>query len=164
MNSSFQHTSNLEDNICGINNGGCSHLCLRKHEGYVCACPTGIKLKASNVSTCEELPNDYLLVALRSGVAQISLDTNEMFDVVLPLDNIHGVVVLDYHYNKSKIFIADVNIDSITVIDMITTSDTKTIISTGIHTPNGIAVDWIANNIYWTDSGNKVNELNTICL
>lgn len=102
------------------------------------------------------MPNDYLLVALRSGVAQISLDTNEMYDVVLPLDNIQGVVVLDYHFNQSKIFIADVNIDVITVVDMTNTSDSTTIISSGIHTPNGIAVDWVANNIYWTDSGNKV--------
>ena len=26
-------------NPCGVDNGGCSHLCLARPQGYVCACP-----------------------------------------------------------------------------------------------------------------------------
>lgn len=152
----LKKTSELDLNACGTDNGGCSHLCLRNSRGYTCKCPTGTKLKDTSTTDCEILPNNYLLVALRSGIGRISLDTNELFDVVLPIDNIHGVVVLDYHYNQSKLLYADVNIDTITIVDMKNLTDTKTIVSSGIHTPNGIAVDWVANNFYWTDSGNKV--------
>lgn len=35
-------------------------------------------------------------------------------------------------------------------------SESKTIISQKLETPNGLGVDWIANNIYWTDNEHKV--------
>jgi low-density lipoprotein receptor-related protein 4 len=47
----------VEKNACGTNNGGCSHLCLRKPNGFSCKCPTGIKLKAGSQTECEALPD-----------------------------------------------------------------------------------------------------------
>lgn len=29
----------LGTNYCGVNNGGCTHLCLAKSNSFVCACP-----------------------------------------------------------------------------------------------------------------------------
>ena len=43
----------LGSNSCSTNIGGCSHLCLLKPGGYVCACPTGIALQ-SDAKTCKE--------------------------------------------------------------------------------------------------------------
>lgn len=97
-----------------------------------------------------------MLIALRSGIGRISLDTTDLFDVVLPIDEVHGSVVLDYHFNKSLIFYADVHLDVIKMVDMHNMSHPKTIISTGLNTPNGIAVDWLANNLYWSDTAAKV--------
>lgn len=102
----------LEDNTCKNSNGGCSHLCLRKPGGFSCQCPTGVKMKVDG-RNCEDLPSSYLLVALRSGIGRISLDTPEMFDVVLPIDGVHGAVVVDYHHKKNWLFYADVNADAI---------------------------------------------------
>lgn len=149
-------------NACKRNNGGCSHLCLRKPNSYSCKCPTGIKLKEGSLTECESMPQTYLLVALRSGIARISLDTPELFDVVLPIEGVHGAVVLDYHYQNSQIFYADVNIDSIRRVNMYNHSDSKTIIRSGLNTPNGLAVDWIANNLYWSDSQMKVIEVSRL--
>lgn len=97
-----------------------------------------------------------MLIALRSGIGRISLDTPDMFDVVLPINGVYGAVVLDYHYNQSKIFFADVNIDVIKSVDMTNTSKSRNIITSGLLTPNGLAVDWVANNLYWSDTGAKV--------
>lgn len=99
------------------------------------------------------------MIALRSGIGRISLDTPELFDVVLPIDEVHGAVVLDYHYNLSKLFYADVNVDVIKVIDMTNMTDVRTIVASGLSTPNGLAVDWLANNLYWSDSVAKVRYL-----
>lgn len=43
-------------NICGKNNGNCSHLCLRNPNGYACKCPTGTKMKEGSKNECENLP------------------------------------------------------------------------------------------------------------
>ena len=103
----------LEENACRFSNGGCSHLCLRKPRGFSCQCPTGLKMRDGR--NCEDLPSNFLLIALRSGIGRISLDTAEMFDVVLPIDGVHGAVVVDFHHNKSWLFFADVNADAIKV-------------------------------------------------
>lgn len=148
----------LQDNACKNSNGGCSHLCLRKPRGYSCQCPTGVKMKA-NGRDCEDLPSSYLLIALRSGIGRISLDTAEMFDVVLPIDGVHGAVVVDFHHKKNLLFYADVNADAIKRVNMKNFNDIKTIVSSSLNTPNGLAVDWIADNIYWSDSALKMIEV-----
>lgn len=119
-------------------------------------------MKMSSKSECENLPENYLLIAMRSGIGRISLDTPDMFDVVLAISGVHGAVVLDYHYNQSKIFFADVNIDVIKVVDMTDMKNSKPIITTGLMTPNGLAVDWIANNLFWSDTGSKVIEVSRL--
>lgn len=35
-------------------------------------------------------------------------------------------------------------------------SETKVVIKYKLDTPNGLCVDWIANNLYWTDNEYKV--------
>lgn len=89
---------------------------------------------------------------MRSGIGRISLDTDDMLDVQLPINDVHSVVVVDYHLTDSKIFYADVGSQVIRSVDMINTSKTEDIITTSIQTVNGLVVDWMANNLYWSDS------------
>lgn len=35
-------------------------------------------------------------------------------------------------------------------------TENKMIVNTSLETPNGLAVDWIADNLYWTDNKYKV--------
>lgn len=35
-------------------------------------------------------------------------------------------------------------------------TENKMIVNTSLETPNGLAVDWIADNLYWTDNEYKV--------
>lgn len=44
-------------------------------------------------------------------------------------------------------------------MDTLNLTSTEAIISTNLTTPDGLAVDWIADNIYWTDAGRKVLEV-----
>lgn len=43
---------------------------------------------------------------------------------------------------------------------MMNMSDTKDVIKGNMGIPNGLGVDWIANNIYWTDNEYKVRYTN----
>lgn len=70
-----------------------------------------------------------------------------MFDVVLPIESVHGAVVVDFHHTKNFLFYADVNADAIKRVNMKNLSEIETIVSTSLNTPNGLAVDWRADNL-----------------
>lgn len=50
----IEREKKLMKNVCGTNNGNCSHLCLRNPSGYSCKCPTGLTLK--NQYECNKWP------------------------------------------------------------------------------------------------------------
>jgi len=102
---------------------------------------------------------DYLLIALRSGIGMISLNSGDFMDVVLPINGVHGAVVLDFHYRKNLLFFADVNLDVIRRVNLLNLTESKVIVNTEVLTPNGIAVDWIADNLYWSDTDRKLIEV-----
>uniref|UniRef100_A0A673NGJ6 Low density lipoprotein receptor-related protein 4 n=1 Tax=Sinocyclocheilus rhinocerous TaxID=307959 RepID=A0A673NGJ6_9TELE len=105
-------------NKCGRRNGGCSHLCLPRHNVTSCACPTGILLKSDGRS-CDNLPETYLLFSNRVSVRRISLDTNEHTDVYVPVPELHNVISLDYDSVESKLYYTDVSLDVISVLNWI---------------------------------------------
>ncbi|KAM3968213.1 low-density lipoprotein receptor-related protein 4 [Aphomia sociella] len=150
------------ENACGTNNGGCSHLCLRSPHGYSCSCPTGILFEnqtMSNPKICKKHPDNFLVFATRGSVAVISLDSPEQWDVTLPLRDVQNSIAVDFHWERKLIFFTDVNNDVIRSINMLNMSETKVVAKGRLDTPNGVGVDWIANNIYWTDNEFKVVEV-----
>ncbi|UYV76343.1 LRP4 [Cordylochernes scorpioides] len=38
-------------------------------------------------------------------------------------------------------------------------SQTSVVVGAGLHTASGVAVDWVAGNLYWTDTGRDVVEV-----
>ncbi|XP_014280390.1 low-density lipoprotein receptor-related protein 4 isoform X1 [Halyomorpha halys] len=147
-------------NVCGTNNGGCSHLCLRNAKGYSCACPTGIILQNDNKS-CVNQPSAYLLLATHRALVRVSLDTTEMWYVTLPTPNIHQASAVDYHWNKSVIVYIDGHINAIRGVNMSSLNHTWDIM-TNLSQPDGLAVDWISNTIYWSDKGTKMIEVSKL--
>ncbi|XP_071452392.1 low-density lipoprotein receptor-related protein 4 isoform X2 [Hetaerina americana] len=147
------------ENMCEGHNGGCSHLCLRSPKGYSCACPTGTLLSEENHHTCSVPPSSFLLFATRRTLARISLDTPELWDVTLPIPGIRNAIAVDFHWKHQRIYYTDVHLDIIRSVDMENMSQTSVLVSTNLTTPDGLAVDWIADNIYWTDTGRKVLEV-----
>ncbi|ETN76666.1 Low-density lipoprotein receptor repeat class B, partial [Necator americanus] len=73
------------------------------------------------------------------------------------LPQLENAVSFDYLYHVNgtiSIFWADVTLDTIFRVEVTgkTVSDPRSIVSTGLSTVEGIAVDWISEVIYWTDS------------
>ena len=60
------------------------------------------------------------------------------------------VTAIDYHYKSGRIFWADVQLKAIFSSNENGTNIDK-IISSGVDVVESIAVDWIGENIYWTD-------------
>ena len=61
---------------------------------------------------------------------------------------------MDYDYRRQKLYICDVFFEKIYSVDMSKNPPTtEVILDTGIDTPEGLAVDYVNNRLYWTDQG-----------
>ncbi|XP_071521746.1 low-density lipoprotein receptor-related protein 4 isoform X2 [Panulirus ornatus] len=147
------------ENACGDNNGGCSHLCLRNPVGFSCACPTGLTMKKDDNRRCNEEPESYLIFAAKGMLGRISLDTEPLWDVPLGVPATSHPIGVDFHKEKGLLFYTDIDLEAIRVVPLNNLSSPMTVLSPGYTNPDGLAVDWLANNIYWTDSGHKVVEV-----
>ncbi|XP_077995136.1 low-density lipoprotein receptor-related protein 6-like [Glandiceps talaboti] len=142
-------------NPCADSNGGCSHLCLYRPSGVICACPIGLEL-IQDQKTCI-VPEAFLLFSKRDDIRRISLETNNK-DVVIPLNGVEEATALDFDINDNRIYWSDVSVKAISRAFM-NGSALELVIEFGLEYPEGMAVDWVAHNIYWADTGTNRIEI-----
>ena len=142
---------------CSVNNGGCSHLCLSAPVGHTCSCATGIKLLDNR--TCADGYDQLLLLAKRYELIQISLDTPDYTETVIPFDinmdmmpEEFSSVAIDYDPIDGFVYWSD-QIHGI-FRSRLNGSDVDHIVSEEINHPDGLAVDFLGRNIFWIDTGN----------
>lgn len=137
---------------CERNNGGCSHLCLLAPypPGYSCACPIGIKL--INNQTCADGPQELLILARRTDICVIYLDSPDYTHRILPLNNVKYTIAVDYDPVTGFIYWTDDMVQKIQRAKLDGTMQ-EDVITLEIQHPDGIAVDWVSRNMYWTDTG-----------
>lgn len=82
-------------------------LFLNLNSGYVCACPTGVKLKEGSNTTCYNSPQSMLLVAQRSIISKISLDSPDFTPYTLPLKDLKRALTVDFDPKSEYIYWAD---------------------------------------------------------
>ena len=66
------------------------------------------------------------------------------------VDGLDNAFAMDFHYAKGFIFWTDVNLKKIKRI-RVSTGEVEDVVSVGLKMPFGLAVDWIAGKLYWTD-------------
>ena len=91
-------------------------------------------------------------------VRAVPLTGDKNSESSVPILGLKSCYAIDYNYGTSDIYIAD---DGKNIIYKVKTdgSSLQPIISTGLEKPQGIAVDWVAGNIYWTDAGTDLIEV-----
>ncbi|XP_071390545.1 low-density lipoprotein receptor-related protein 8-like, partial [Centroberyx affinis] len=97
----------------------------------------------------------YLMFTNRHEIRRIDLLKSEYTQVVPTLKN---AVALDVDVSTNKMFWCDLfqrKIYSAYINKASDASQQVTLIDTSLHSPEGLAVDWVHKNIYWTDSGDK---------
>lgn len=93
-----------------------------------------------------------------------------MDDIYLPINDLRDVVAVDYHFEKGLIFFVDGNAKQIRwmalegrnlsqLSDKNITFSVQTIVSSELSKPSSVAVDWIANNLYWADQERHLIEV-----
>lgn len=99
----------IGENPCGVGNGNCSHLCLLSataERGFVCGCPTGVRLVEGG-QQCAERPQDMLFLLQRSQISKVSLDTVDYTSFPMPLGKIKYAIAIDYDPVEDMIYWSD---------------------------------------------------------
>ncbi|XP_007909403.1 very low-density lipoprotein receptor isoform X2 [Callorhinchus milii] len=137
----------------------CSQHCVNLNGSYRCDCYNGYR-KDSATSACEATGDEPVLI-YTSGCEIRSISTSgiEARELVQSLDRVTAVS-LDSH--AARLYWTDVTGQSIFSKSIGGNTEDVTQTIGGLQTVSGIAVDWIYNHVYWTDSGAKTIELITL--
>ena len=106
------------------------------------------------VNKAEITGDNFFMLEVRA----VPLTDDKNSESIVPILGLKSCYAIDYHYGTGDIYIAD---DGKNIIYKVKTdgSSLQPIISTGLEKPQGIAVDWVAGNIYWTDAGTDLIEV-----
>uniref|UniRef100_A0A3B4DRK8 EGF-like domain-containing protein n=1 Tax=Pygocentrus nattereri TaxID=42514 RepID=A0A3B4DRK8_PYGNA len=133
----------------------CSQICINYKGDYKCECYEGYEMDPVT-KTCKAVgKSPYLMFTNRHEIRRIDLVRRDYTQVVPTLKN---AVALDVDVTTNKMYWCDLfhrKIFSAYINKARNSSEQNTLIDTALHSPEGIAVDWVHKNIYWTDSGHK---------
>ena len=94
----------------------------------------------------------FIVVARKADIRIVSLDVDQYADVVLPLTGIWNAFTVDYDIVEDYVYWAD-NDKKCIMRAHPNGTNTQVIADYDVQTPDGLAFDWIARNLYWTDAG-----------
>lgn len=134
----------------GTGSPQCAHMCVIKNSNAAsCLCRIGFKLKSDNKS-CERI-NRFLIFARSWEIRGISLDSSFVHDVITPVLGLSSAVGTDFDARAQYIYFSDIKINKIGRVN-----NEEAVIewlhSTNLENPDGLAVDWLGDNLYWTDA------------
>ncbi|XP_041126813.1 low-density lipoprotein receptor-related protein 8-like isoform X1 [Polyodon spathula] len=150
----------LDKKTCGDideceNPDACDQICINYKGDYKCECYEGYEMDAVS-KTCKAVgKSPYLMFTNRHEIRKIDLVKRDYTQVVSMLKN---AIALDVDVATNTVYWCDLfqrRICSAYINKASDASQQVTLIDSYLHSPEGLAMDWVHKNIYWTDSGNK---------
>ncbi|TKR96498.1 hypothetical protein L596_010507 [Steinernema carpocapsae] len=154
----------VKDDPCAF--GTCSQLCEKQGARRYCYCADHFTMTADKF-TCKatDLEQPYLIFTNRHEIRMNSLRKSGKnapgrgyYTVSVPsLTQLRNTIALDYYYEgpgELTLFWSDIAYDKIYKGKLRhgVITDVEPVVSFGIWTAEGIAVDWMGMNVYWVDS------------
>ena len=125
-------------------------------QGRVCSCPSGQELVEVGGVECV-VPEAFMMYANKKEIGKVSLKYPDRDDHILPIQDLSGVSALDFDMSDGgRIYWSELRDRKKTPKSIsrgfLNGTNVEVIIEFGLESPSGIAIDWVANNIYWCDS------------
>ncbi|XP_021107720.1 low-density lipoprotein receptor-related protein 8 isoform X22 [Heterocephalus glaber] len=141
----------------------CSQICVNYKGYFKCECHPGYEVDTLTES-CKAVAgkSPSLIFTNRHEVRRIDLVKRDYSRLIPMLKN---VVALDVEVATNRIYWCDLSYRKIYSANMDKASDPadqEVLIDEQLHSPEGLAVDWVHKHIYWTDSGNKTISVATL--
>nr|XP_042899679.1 low-density lipoprotein receptor-related protein 1 isoform X4 [Parasteatoda tepidariorum] len=138
-------------NICSLNNGNCSHICLPISSiERVCKCTLGYHEDPTNETNCIGT-NEFILYSSNWGIHGIGLKkTAEENPVLAPVSRISMASSLDFYEPEDYIYWTDSDAGMITRVKRDMTH--REVVIKGLDSIEGFSIDWNAGNMYWIDA------------
>ncbi|XP_022352172.1 low-density lipoprotein receptor-related protein 8 isoform X4 [Enhydra lutris kenyoni] len=141
----------------------CSQICVNYKGYFKCECHPGYEMDTLT-KNCKAVAgrSPSLIFTNRHEVRRIDLVKRDYSRLIPMLKN---VVALDVEVATNRIFWCDLSYRKIYSAYLDKASDPaeqEVLIDEQLHSPEGLAVDWVHKHIYWTDSGNKTISVATI--
>ncbi|XP_034485345.1 low-density lipoprotein receptor-like isoform X6 [Drosophila innubila] len=137
--------------------GVCSQLCVNEIGGFKCECEAGYMRDPRNHTRCKATEGHAsLLLARRHDIRKIALDHMEMTSIV---NSTKSATALDFVFRTGMIFWSDVTTQSIYKAPIDEGNDKTVVLKQSSVTSDGLAVDWIYNHVYYTDTHKCTIEL-----
>lgn len=103
-----------------------------------------------------------LLYANRKDIRIVQKNQRNQNETIV-VDGLDDAIAVDFCYAEGYVFWTDVNLEKIKRIRFTGhTRKVEDVISVGLKKPEGLAVDWIARKLYWTDVRDSDWEANRI--
>ena len=102
-----------------------------------------------------------LLFANRKDLRLVDAGNPKGNSTILVSDLEDGAAV-DFIYEDNMVFWTDVTLELIKRTWINDSQVTQDVISTGLVSPDGLAVDWLGRKLYWTDSETKRIEVSNL--
>ncbi|XP_037355150.1 low-density lipoprotein receptor-related protein 8 isoform X3 [Talpa occidentalis] len=134
----------------------CSQICVNYKGYFKCECHPGYEMDTLT-KNCKAVAgrSPSLIFTNRHEVRRIDLVKRDYSRLIPMLKN---VVALDVEVATNRIYWCDLSYRKIYSAYMDKASDPaeqEVLIDEQLHSPEGLAVDWVHKHLYWTDSGNK---------
>lgn len=137
--------------------GKCSQICVNEIGGYKCECEAGYMRDPRNHTRCKASEGHAsLLLARRHDIRKIALDHMEMTSIV---NSTKAATALDFVFRTGMIFWSDVTTQSIYKAPIDEGNEKTVVLKQSSVTSDGLAVDWIYNHVYYTDTHKCTIEL-----
>lgn len=173
----YYSAAQVGDNPCASDANLCQHLCFGTSANtYACKCAIGYHASANDPKKCigEE---EFILYSIGHELKGIpsNADADATFindkRVLAPIPRVLLATNIDYHYKYDLIFWADGDQGAITSVKRDGTQR-RTIIGADNDQSeqfassgdwlSGIAIDWVADNIYWSDEKRNCIEVSRL--